>query len=192
MHVDQHETETWRALEADVRRVVSRRLSPRSSADADDIVQDVLMRIGRLEESGRDLGPGYVHRVAVNAVIDHQRAMSRTVKKRAEVGAAEEVELLDDPEREILESLIDCLPAFLSQLSAPDREALRLVYLEGAAQTDAADALGVSVSGMKSRVQRSRARLRALYDACCAIALDARSAPITCYPKMQRSCCAKA
>jgi RNA polymerase sigma-70 factor (ECF subfamily) len=40
--------------------------------------------------------------------------------------------------------------------------------------------LGVSLSGMKSRVQRGRVRLRALLEACCDIALDARGRVMSC------------
>ena len=34
--------------------------------------------------------------------------------------------------------------------------------------------VGISVSGMKSRVQRGRAQLRELLEECCEIAVDAR------------------
>ncbi|MBA3396016.1 MAG: hypothetical protein H0T89_25520 [Deltaproteobacteria bacterium] len=37
--------------------------------------------------------------------------------------------------------------------------------------------VGISVSGMKSRVQRGRAQLRELFERCCEIAVDARGKP---------------
>ena len=52
--------------------------------------------------------------------------------------------------------------------------AITLVELEGLTQQAAADVVGVSLSGMKSRVQRGRKLLRERFDACCAVALDAR------------------
>jgi len=39
---------------------------------------------------------------------------------------------------------------------------------------DAAELAGVSISGMKSRVQRGRAQLRQMLEACCEIAVDVR------------------
>ena len=45
-------------------------------------------------------------------------------------------------------------------LVEPYREALTLTELEGLSQKDAATMLGISVSGMKSRVQRGRRLLR--------------------------------
>ena len=41
-------------------------------------------------------------------------------------------------------------------------------------QKDAADMLGISLSGMKSRVQRGRKQIQELLAACCEIALDPR------------------
>ena len=44
----------------------------------------------------------------------------------------------------------------------------------GPAQHEAAARLGLSVSGMKSRVQRGRRRLREMLEACCVVTLDRR------------------
>ena len=46
--------------------------------------------------------------------------------------------------------------------------------LEGLTQVEAAGKLGLSVSGMKSRVQRARLHLRTALDECCRFALDRR------------------
>ena len=46
--------------------------------------------------------------------------------------------------------------------------------LEGLTQSDAAEMLGISVSGMKSRVQRGREKLREMFDQCCEISVDCR------------------
>ena len=57
----------------------------------------------------------------------------------------------------------------------------------------AADMMGVSLSGMKSRVQRGREKLRELLEDCCEIALDARGRVIGCEPrpngKQPPDCC---
>ena len=46
--------------------------------------------------------------------------------------------------------------------------------LEGLTQQTAAKRMGLSLSGMKSRVQRGRARLKQMLDDCCLIELDRR------------------
>jgi len=75
----------------------------------------------------------------------------------------------------------------VARLPSPYREAVTLVELEGITVREAAEMVGVSVSGMKSRVQRGRAQLRQLFDECCEIALDARGKVID-YTSRSRSC----
>ena len=60
------------------------------------------------------------------------------------------------------------------RLSEDYQQAITLVDLEGMAQHEAAAQLGLSVSGMKSRVQRGRRQLRDMLEACCVIVLDRR------------------
>src|SRR6266508_1737090 len=54
------------------------------------------------------------------------------------------------------------------------RGALVMTEFEGFSQVDAAHALGLSVSGMKSRVQRGREKLKAMLLDCCEVELDRR------------------
>ena len=62
-----------------------------------------------------------------------------------------------------------------------------MIDLEGMPQANAARREGVSVSGMKSRVQRGRRRLAQLLDACCALTLDARGLPMDYTPATRPS-----
>ena len=66
------------------------------------------------------------------------------------------------------------LAVFVAALPSPYREAMTLTELQGMSQKDAAEMLGISLSGMKSRVQRGRQQIREMLQACCGIALDAR------------------
>jgi RNA polymerase sigma-70 factor (ECF subfamily) len=72
---------------------------------------------------------------------------------------------------------------------------LTLTELEGLTQKEAAERLGLSLSGMKSRVQRGRLHLRDALEACCHIALDVRGRVVACEPRpdgtLPGSCCPK-
>jgi RNA polymerase sigma-70 factor (ECF subfamily) len=72
-------------------------------------------------------------------------------------------------------------------LPSPYREAVTLVELEGLTISEAAGMVGISLSGMKSRVQRGRAQLRELFERCCEIELDARG-KVTDYTPCVRPC----
>lgn len=43
--------------------------------------------------------------------------------------------------------------------------------------------LGVSLSGVKSRVQRGRQRIRRMFEECCEMSLDARGRVTDCAPR---------
>jgi RNA polymerase sigma-70 factor (ECF subfamily) len=66
----------------------------------------------------------------------------------------------DEDDREAKRSLAGCVSMFVAQLDSPYREAVTLVELERLTAREAAEMVGISVSGMKSRVQRGRARAR--------------------------------
>ncbi|MCA1674143.1 MAG: hypothetical protein LC799_18765, partial [Actinobacteria bacterium] len=59
---------------------------------------------------------------------------------------------------------------------------LRLTDLDGHTQADAAAIIGLSTTAMKTRVQRARAQLRALFTRCCEIELDRRGGIIDYQP----------
>ena len=68
--------------------------------------------------------------------------------------------------------LARCLQPMIEQLPATYRDALIAVDLDGRTQHDAAAELGLSTSGMKSRVQRGRRQLRGLLTDCCTVDVD--------------------
>jgi len=81
---------------------------------------------------------------------------------------------VDEHEESALQELARCLDPLMKRLGMADQEALHLVEFEGLTQVEAAGRLGLSVSGMKSRVQRARLHLRSAFEDCCRIALDRR------------------
>jgi RNA polymerase sigma-70 factor, ECF subfamily len=167
-------------LSTRLRPFVARRVS---SPDVDDVLQEVFLRLQKgiagLHDEQR-FGP-WVYQVARSAIVDHHRARARHPL------AEGEVELPDEPhaddENPIEGLLAQYVAASVAMLPSPYREALTLTELEGMTQKQAADMLGISLSGMKSRVQRGRQQLRALLEACCEIALDARGRVIGCEPR---------
>lgn len=62
----------------------------------------------------------------------------------------------------------------VATLPSSSRTALVLTDLEGMTQREAAERSGLSLSGMKSRVQRARRQLKETFLECCRIELDRR------------------
>jgi RNA polymerase sigma-70 factor (ECF subfamily) len=184
----------WRDLEARLRPFIARRV--RAEADVDDVVQDVFLRMQRGLAGLRDeerFGP-WVYQVARSAIIDHLRRSARAPV--ADGDALEQVALeLEPDDRAVERELAGYVAPFVAMLPSPYREALTLTELEGLTQQQAADMLGVSLSGMKSRVQRGRQHLRRALEDCCHIALDVRGRVVSCEPrpdgKLPEGCCAQ-
>ena len=80
----------------------------------------------------------------------------------------------DSASPDLREELSRCLAPLARRLPETYREALVMTEFEGVTQVDAARALGLSVSGMKSRVQRGREQLKAMLLDCCEVELDRR------------------
>lgn len=160
------------AIDTRLRRFVARRVP---AADVDDVLQDVWVRmqrgLGALRDDERFTA--WLFRIARSAVAEHGRARARHPLP-AGADLAEAPAEPDDDERAAATALSGCVAGFVAELASPYREALTLVELEGLSAREAAGRAGVSVSGMKSRVQRGRAQLRALFEKCCEIQLDAR------------------
>lgn len=172
----------WRALEQQLRPFVARRVR---GPDVDDVVQDVFLRIQRNLCQLRDeqrFGP-WVYQIARSAIIDHQRAALRR-PVATDAAPDEPTPAIDeDEDGAVARELATYLAPFVAALPSPYREALTLTELEGLTQKDAAAMLGVSLSGMKSRVQRGRVRLREMLEACCEISVDVRGRVIGCEPR---------
>ena len=180
----------WRQFEASLRGFVRARIADPHRVD--DVVSEVFLRVQRnlhtLEDDERIAS--WLFTIARNAVIDEYRRAGR----RREDLAAEPVDDLtaaatsDAEEMGALTELASCIRPLLQYLPDHHRRAVDLADLQGVSQTEAATREGISVSGMKSRVQRGRRELRALLDECCAFTLDARGLPFEYTPSPNCGC----
>jgi RNA polymerase sigma-70 factor, ECF subfamily len=168
----------WREIEGRLRPYVARRLGP--AAEVDDVVQEILIRIHQGLASLRDgqsFG-GWAYRIAGHAISDALRAKARAPIPAKDLG--EGPDAAGDEESDLQLELGECIALFVARLPSPYREAVTLTDLQGLTQKDAAEMLGVSVSGMKSRVQRGREKIRQMFEECCEISVDCRGRVVQC------------
>ena len=176
----------WSDVAARLRPFVARRVPP---SDVDDVVQDVLVRMHRGLPSVRedDRFAAWMFQIARNAITDAGRKRARTPVEQGGAPEPLAAPAIED-DREAATALAGCVSIFVAQLPTPYREAITLVELEGKTAKEAAESVGISVSGMKSRVQRGRAQLREVFERCCEIAIDARGKVTDFTPRPQPSC----
>lgn len=173
----------WTELHANLRSFVARRV--REHADVDDIVQRVFLQVHRALPTLRDTDKlhAWVYQTTRRAIADFYRSPShhREVATGSTDDFADALAAVDAEEAEdsAARELSACLTPLIKNLAAADQQALQMVEFDGLTQVEAAARLGLSVSGMKSRVQRARLHLRTALDECCQIALDRRGGVIS-------------
>ncbi|MBL4684914.1 MAG: sigma-70 family RNA polymerase sigma factor [Nannocystaceae bacterium] len=160
--------EVWVALVDEVRRAIARRVS--DEATIDDLVQDVFVRVQSRRDQLREderLG-AWVGRISRSVIADHYR--------RTKPLASLPPQLASDPVDDVVQTtcLAGWVATSLKTLDEKYRVVLEVTELQGLTQRQAATQLGLSLSAVKSRVLRGRAKLAARLHACCEVQLDRR------------------
>ena len=182
----------WRRFGEELRTFVRRRIADPDRAD--DVVGNVLLRVHQNLHTVEDQTrlAAWVYRIARNAITDeYRRSGHRSEPLDDHEGSVEPGPAADgwvDDQGAVLAELAACMRPLLGQLPDEFRRALELVELEGVTQAEAAQREGISVSGMKSRVQRARRRLAGLLQQCCELTLDARGLPLDYRPDASCAC----
>jgi RNA polymerase sigma-70 factor, ECF subfamily len=175
--------ELWQLVHDGLRAFIAKRVN--DQAYVDDILQEVFVRVHRQAGSVNDPGRliSWIYQVTRNAIIDYYRNPGRQREIPAGLGA--DIEESHDAAAsggstagndagELRAELAGCLRPMIERLSQDYRDAITFVELDGLTQQAAAKRMGISLSGMKSRVQRGRKQLKELLDECCLIELDRR------------------
>lgn len=152
-------------------RQLARKVKDASARD--DLLHEIFLKFAVKFDSltNQDNLCGYLHRITDSTIIDHFRRENRffltdeeSVFEKAVVAQAEE-----NGEYKLADC---CLKSFIANLSPKYRQALVLTELEGKSQKETAEELGLSYSGLKSRVQRARAMLKKSILDCCDYEFD--------------------
>jgi RNA polymerase sigma-70 factor (ECF subfamily) len=173
--------ELWQEFSTPLRRFLRSR--SRTDADAEDLLQEVFVRIHKQLPSLRDPAKlqGWVYRIARNAVIDHYRTRKEHVPLDFELES-------EDPQGRDAVDLTSTLRSFIAALPANYREPLVRHEFQGEPLQDIAAALGLSLTATKSRVRRARLMLRDMLDRCCRFDFDRRGRVIEATPRNCGDC----
>ncbi len=157
--------QAWHAHERELLSWLKRQLSDHAAAE--DALQDVFIKALR---QGRrfcevENARAWLFEVTRNTAADQSRRQREMVELPDNL--ASNVEFTP-----AIDSLASCLPRVLTELSAPDRDAITCCDLQGMSQQDYALRIGLSLPAAKSRVQRARKRLKAQLASACQVSLD--------------------
>ncbi len=158
----------WEQMHTRLCRFVCSRFA--DEADAEDILQDVFLKIHTNLDAVRDTErvESWMYQIARNSIADFYRS-------RRQLTSLPELAVSDDyPEEDAAESLAPSIRDIVESLPEPYRQALILTEYQGLSQKELAERLGISLSGAKSRVQRARQKIKDILLACCHFEFDAR------------------
>jgi RNA polymerase sigma-70 factor (ECF subfamily) len=159
--------EVWEAFNHQLYAFIRRRVS--DEQDAEDLLQEVFLRVHTRLAGLRDqerIAP-WLYQVARNSVIDYYRG------RREMAPLTERFPQLDEPaEPDPAAEIAAGLEEMVNSLPDPYRETLLLSEIQGKKHKEIAVQLGISLSGVKSRVQRGRELLRQDLWSCCHFEFD--------------------
>lgn len=136
----------------------------------DDLSQDIWLRVIRNfgSLSSEEKIKPWLFQIARNAITDYYRA-------RGKIAEGFDMDALIAPEHELAVSaeLSRCILPFIKELPEQESQLLEAIEIDGISQKVYAEQHGINYSTLKSRVQKSRQSLRAVFEQCCTFSFDA-------------------
>lgn len=154
----------WTKYNGDLKRFILSRINDKD--EANDILQEVFIKVHTGIDKVRENEKirSWVYQITRNAIIDHYR------KTKIKVDI-DKVELAEEKQVEN-STMVNCIEPHISKLPEKYREAITLVEIKGYSQLKLAEALHISYSAAKSRVQRGRELLKSYFESCCNVVAD--------------------
>ncbi|MDT9594037.1 RNA polymerase sigma factor SigE [Nocardioides zeae] len=134
--------------------------------DAEDLTQEVFVRVFRsldsFTETGTGTFQGWLHRITTNLFLDQARRRQRLRFDQLSVERAESMAAnVPGPATAVGDRTFDDdVEHALAQLAPEFRVAVVLCDIEGMAYEEIAEILGVKLGTVRSRIHRGRAQLR--------------------------------
>lgn len=139
--------------------------------DAEEILQEVLIKtytgINTLKDNDKIYK--WMYQITRNAIIDYYRKNAKSIEY-TELFEGLEVEPVE--EQNSNKDIAGCLSAMIEDLPDIYRQAILLTEFNGITGKELSEALGLSISGAKSRVQRARKMLKEKLASCCNLEFD--------------------
>lgn len=132
--------------------------------DTEDIFQDVFVKVFLKIESLDDVEKvgAWLFQVTRNSIHDFYR-------KKAKVPQSVNSPIITDflTEEKSTPNFLDCLTPIIEELPTKYKEVIHLSDVEGKKYQEIANQLGLSLSGVKTRIQRGRELLKQGFISCC-------------------------
>ena len=155
----------WRQHQSELKGYLLHRLS--DPVLADDLLQDVFLKAMRQGAAfcALENPRAWLFQVARNAVADQFRLAKDYVPLAEDLTDDEDV-------TEPVDALVGCMERVLTELPDADGDVIRQCDLQGMTLQRYADARGLTLPAVKSRIQRARQRMRERMILVCQVQFD--------------------
>ncbi len=171
----------WSEYHAGLKAFLHSKVS--NNIEVDDLLQEILVKTFNSIHTvkSEDSIKPWLYQIANNSIIDFYRKHAKSRELTAELL------WYGEDDEDIKQSLAQCIVPFIKALPDETADLLTAIDIEEQSQKAYAEASGVSYSTLKSRVQKGRAELRALFEQCCHFSLDKHGNIVDFDPK-SKSC----
>ena len=168
MNVANNTQEIWESFSIKLKNFIRARVH--NPSDTEDILQEVFLKIHKNIHTLEDQKklPAWIYRITRNSIIDYYRKNSSSSK----IEYFENNEYFDYSEKSEVRDIKDCLQSFVNNLPDKYKTAVKLSDIDGVKQKDIAKILDISLPGVKSRIQRGRAKIKDHFIECCKFETD--------------------
>lgn len=137
-----------------------------SAEDGDDLVQDALEKALSHEEQYREGTrlDSWMYRIMQNAWIDRRRTAAR--QRQVVQPMSEDIHAVSEDGRDAFEAKISLrqVREMMARLHPDERSVLALVSIDGLTYVQAAEALGIPIGTVMSRLARARSKLLQMFE----------------------------
>jgi len=174
--------QTYINLRSDLKSFIYNRVNDEELSE--DILHDVFLKVHSNIDNLKDSSKlnGWIYQITRNSIIDYYRSKKQT-------SSLQGIDIEDGREElSASKKLEPAVRAFLKNLPLIYKEALILTDYKGLSQTELAKRLNLSVSAVKSRVQRARKMLKDMFLECCHFEFDKFGTIVDYHPRCCNNC----
>ncbi len=159
--------DVWSNYKSSIKAFLMSRISNRD--DVDDLLQMILIKAYRNLATVQSEGSlqSWLFQISNRTIIDYYRS-----EKSVEGLSEKDLWFGGEKERTVFDDFSHCIEPFFNALPEKSATLLRAINLEGQSQKSVARQQGIAYSTLKSRVQKGREQLRALFENCCHMKRD--------------------
>lgn len=159
----------WDEFNRPLKQYIKKRVA--NEEDAEDILQEVFIKIHNSLKNLEDEKKihAWIYTITRNTITDYYRKNSKmpeVTELDENISANSPLELTANLE------IAACLKGMINNLPEKYKEAILLSEFEKLTQKEMSEKLGITVSGVKSRVQRGRKILKEMLFGCCQLEFD--------------------